>query len=260
MLGRWGLGDANAATLAEHKLANVEGDVASGSKSQLVPEALAKERKAIEERIHDSNTLREVDAEFAAKGYDYQIEVGTGAGQKAIYRRRISDGTWCRFASPAWCGHALGPEVDRAIARAPRIPRPSASGKPTERYVKNVLGPDYKSQVRYFEGKEIKGSQYGMSITDYSKGGKRAIAVEVKNIDIELNVSRNFRDLNEQVGKYLSNLEGPAELRQWLLLDVRGQALSRPLGEIAEIVKRDTGYVFDQVFFITDTEFAVVVF
>lgn len=87
-----------------------------------------------------------------------------------------------------------------------------------------------------------------MSITDYSKGGKRAIAVEVKNIDIELNVSRNFRDLNEQVGKCLSNLEGPAELRQWLFLDVRGQALSRPLGEIAEIVKRDTGYVFDQVF------------
>jgi hypothetical protein len=221
-------------------------------------QALAEERQLIEETV--PNGVREVDSEFAKKGYDFEIEVATKDGQRVVYRRRMSDGTWCRFASPAWCGHALGPEADRAIAKLPRVARPSASGKPTERYVKEFLGDEYQSQVRYFEGKPIRKTQYGMSITDFSKGGKRAIAVEVKNIDIELNLARNFRDLKDQVGKYLSNLEKPEQLRQWLFLDIRGQQLSKPLGEIAEIVKHETGNIFDQVFFITGSEYEVIVF
>jgi hypothetical protein len=230
------------------------------SGAQASSQTLAEERQLIEETVHNPNAIREVDSEFAKKGYDYELEIAAKDGKKVVYRRRMSDGTWCRFASPAWCGHALGPEADRAIASLPRVPRPSASGKPTERYVKEFLGDEYQSQVRYFEGKPIKKTQYGMSITDYSKGGKRAIAVEVKNIDIELNLARNFRDLKDQVGKYLSNLEKPEQLRQWLFLDIRGQQLSKPLGEIAEIVKHETGNVFDQVFFITGSEYEVIVF
>jgi hypothetical protein len=234
-------------------------ELAPSGAEAATPETLAKERAAIEAKAHDPSALREVNSEFAEKGYDFEIDVDLGGG-KHTYRHRKSDGKWCRFSGKAWCGHALGPEVDRAMEAAPRMPRPSSTGKETEQYVEEFLGPRFKRQRRTFQGKRIKGTRYGMSITDVSKGGKRAIAVEVKNIDIELNISRDFRELNKQVGGYVANLPHSSETLTILFLDIRGQVVRTPLSDIAKIVKTQTGDVFDRVYFITDTEFEVIVY
>jgi hypothetical protein len=218
-------------------------------------EILVKEQAVVQQKLKEGK-ITPVDKKWAAKGYDFEVKVEVG-GEKHTYRHEKTEGTWCRYSDVAWCGHALGPEADRAIAAARQARRPSRTGKETEQYVEQFLGPQFESQQRFFEG-DPTGVKYGMSITDFNTAQKRAIVAEVKNIDIERELRLRFANLRAQTGKYLSNIPHPVETRFWLFLDIRGQRLSQSLANLAGEVKNLTGNVYDHVMFVT--EIGVVVF
>ena len=115
-------------------------------------------------------------------------------------------------------------------------------------------GVNYKISDKMVEGKEIKGTKFGMSIADLGGAqGARRIVVEVKNIDIAANMRTQFRDLSVQTGGYLSNVSHPQATKFWLFLDIRGQPLP-PGGfrAIIESVNAGTGRVFDNIYLITE--------
>jgi Domain of unknown function (DUF4157) len=247
---------------AEPKLIDEEGrleptgSVEGATKEIGAPTAsqLDREAGALKEKIKEPENIRDVLDENLAKDYDFEISVEEGGEKHTYYHRRDEPGIWCRASESAFCGYSFGSEVEEALENVRQARRPSASGKPTEKFVEDFLGPKFKKQVGSFEGKGAKGrAKYGMSIADFASAKGRRITVEVKNIDIAANMQTGFADLRGQVGGYLSNVPHPDETKFWLFLDIRGQKLP-PGGfkAIVESVSRGTGGVFDNVYLITE--------
>jgi hypothetical protein len=220
---------------------------------------LEREAEILEQKLHDPENVQDVLDPDLAEDYDYQIIIE--AEEKHTYYHRRDGKSWCRASGPALCGYSFGKEVEEALNKIKQARRPSASGKPTEQFVEDFLGSRFRKQRPVFEGKRVKGAaKYGMSIADFSGyQGSRRIVVEVKNIDVAANMRTGFLDLRGQVGGYLSNVPHPDTTKFWLFLDIRGQKLPPGgLKAIVESVSSGTGYVFDNVHFIT--EVGVVVY
>ena len=228
------------------------------SPKQIADPELRQEAKIVEQKVREPQNIQSVLDQNLAKNYDAEIHVG-----EHEYYHRSDGGGWCRASGQAICGYSFGPEVEEALETTRDARRPSASGKPTERYVEDFLGSQYQTQVQKLEGRAVpKGTKvYGMSIADLASGGARPIVVEVKNIHIGSNIREGFLDLRTQTGNYLSNFlektpgNVPAlhEPEFWLFLDVRGQEL--PLGgfnTILDAVHKGTGGVYNHVYFITE--------
>lgn len=229
------------------------GKLGSAAEATPAPKQLEDEVAQLREKIKDPEQIRDVLDERLAKDYDFQVSIEVGGESHTYYHR--PEGTWCRASGKAICGYSFGQEIEDALETTKRARRPSSSGKPTEQYVQDFLGPGFKPQKRHFEGTVLrKGpAKLGMSISDFSRGGARRTIVEVKNINIAANLETGFADLREQTGKYLSNIADPAGSKFWLFLDVRGQRL--PAGgftHIVESVQAGTGHVFDNIYFITE--------
>jgi len=217
---------------------------------------LEREAATVKENIRHPENIRDVLDPELAKEYDFQIWAGD---EHSYYHRRDGKG-WCRASKAAICGYSFGPEVEEELRRAALSRRPSTSGKPTEQFVEEFLGPGFRPQQGSFEGTARGGwGKYGMSIADFAgTQGSRRIVVEVKNIDIAANMSKGFGDLRTQVGGYLSNVPNPDTTKFWLFLDLRGQRLP-PGGfeAIVESVHAGTGNVFDNIYLITEKRVVV---
>ncbi len=217
---------------------------------------LHEEATVLRERMQDPENIRDVLDENLAKDYDYQVSVQAEGEQHTYYHRR--DGGWCRASVTAFCGYSFGHEIEDALEKVRQARRPSASGKPTERYVEDALGPNFRPQGRSFEGKQVGQGKYGMSISDFSSVKGPRTVVEVKNIDIAANMKTGFLDLRGQVGGYLSNVPHPDKTKFWLFMDIRGQTLPPSgLKGIVESVSTGTGHVFDNIYLITEVGLVV---
>jgi hypothetical protein len=218
---------------------------------------LHEEARTLRQEMRSPENVRDVIDEALVKDYDYQVSMKVGGEEHTYYHRR--NGGWCRASATAFCGYSFGEDIEKALESIRQARRPSTTGKPTERYVQNELGSDFKPQDRNYQGKPVKGvGKYGMSISDFASTNGQRTVVEVKNIDIKYNMDNGFVDLRDQVGGYLSNVPHPDSSKFWLFMDVRGQKLP-PGGfkSVIESVNKGTGHVFDNIFFITEAGLVV---
>jgi uncharacterized protein DUF4157 len=235
-----------------------EAEVAS---RQVKDPELIKEKAIVEDEIKTPDNIEDVLDPDLRETYDYQVEV-EGTEKHTYYHKKATKGRWCRASGTPICGYAFGPEVEEALETARQARRPSRTGKETEKRAEEFFGNRFQRQERSFEGDILgkgKRSKYGMSIADLATKDGPRVVVEIKNIDIKVNLRTQFRDLLGQVSKYLSNVPGPEQTKFWVWLDIRGQKLP-PGGllEIVESVTEGTGHVFDQVYL--DTEVGTLVY
>jgi hypothetical protein len=90
-------------------------DPAAGG-GQAVKSPPVEEAHQIRELAQDKKNVHEVTDETLVKDYDVEIPIQSG-GEQHTYRRKRSDGSWCRFSTRS-CGFKLSPETEALVKKA----------------------------------------------------------------------------------------------------------------------------------------------
>ena len=123
----------------------------------------------------------------------------------------------------------------------------TAASRPTwrqsEQDVGVELGPYYGSQRSYKDHKEVRYGEAGSVRPDFISLDGKTASFEVKNYDVNNNLSGLVKTVSEQAKKRQANL--PKGMQQKIIIDTRGQNMSMEQEEsiIEKIVKNTEGVI-----------------
>lgn len=106
---------------------------------------------------------------------------------------------------------------------AERLPIPRPTWQQSEIDVGRDLGPTARAQVSYKDRFEVRPGTPGSVRPDFTT--RNAVAVEVKNYDIENNSAALIRSVTEQTLERATHL--PENMVQNVIIDIRGQAVTQ---------------------------------
>jgi hypothetical protein len=109
---------------------------------------------------------------------------------------------------------------ERGASSSAQVIKNQKKGRGSEIFVGKQLGEDARPQVSYLSGKEVKHGPTDSVRPDFVKG---KTAIEVKNYDLNKNVSGLIRDVSKQAEKRVEHL--PEGRKQKVVVDIRGQSV-----------------------------------
>jgi hypothetical protein len=174
------------------------GDVAAAEAKNL-KRPPQEEARQIKQLAKDKDAVKHVSDPAFNKDYDLEIEVGAG-GERHTYRRRQSDGSWCRFSTRD-CGYKFDPEDQEAINRLAKGEFSQSAGWAIEDYATS-LGFS-KPREGNFPG--IDGWKGGKTVP---KGTAGSTVERVVGADVAQMKAMNSLKHSDIIAQYNKGIEG----------------------------------------------------